>query len=141
MMSGMDFGPGPPRGKAAVVWLLPWVGIALMWWAVCPALEDSIGFVRSSAIAFLVGVLLGVCWYLLYPRALARRVAGPLVLISVWVLLSGVVGEFVPDLSGSVLFTFLGMLAGLAFAEVPALRRRPSAVVQQPVGAGAERKQ
>ena len=136
----MDFGPGPPRGKAAVSWLVPWAGIVLMWWLVCPALEDSIGFVRSSAIAFLVGLLLAVCWNLLYPRPLARRLAGPLVVITVWVLVSGIVGEFVPDLSGSVLYTFLGILVGLALAEVRVLRRRPTAVVHQPVGAGEERK-
>jgi hypothetical protein len=106
-----------------------WVGVALMWWA-SSALEDGIGFARSSAIAVLVGLLLGVCWYLLYPRPLARRLVGPLVVVLVWVVVSGIVGEFVPDLSGSVLFTFLGILAGLALAELRATRRRSSTAAE-----------
>ena len=45
-------------------------------------LEDGIGFSRSSAIALLVGVPLGVWWYHLYPRALARRLVALLALLS-----------------------------------------------------------
>lgn len=132
----MDIGFGPPRGKAAVAWLLPWLGTAAMW-AVSSALEDGVGFVRSCAIAFLVGALLGVGWYLIYPRPLARRLVAPLALTSVWVLVSGIVGEFVPDLSGSVLYTPLGIITGLAFTELRSSRRQSPTAAHQPARAAS----
>jgi hypothetical protein len=121
----MEIRSGPPRGKAALAWLVPWVGIAVMW-AVSSALEDGIGFARSSAIALLVGVLLGVWWYLLYPRALARRLVWPLALIGLWVLIIGLFDQLDAELFGSVVFTPLGIVIGLAFAELRASGRRSS---------------
>ena len=130
----MDFGPGPPRGRAALAWLVPWVGTALLW-IFADELEDAVGFELWSSLALLVGVLLGVCWYLLYPRPLARRVVAPVVVISVVALISGIVGEFASALSGSVLFVLFGMLTGLTVTELLRSRRRSSIDAGQPVGA------
>ena len=115
----------PPRGKAAVAWLVPWVGVIVMLF-VCPPLEDGIGFSRSSAIALIVGVPLGLIWYRLYPRALARRLVALLILLGLWVLIVGFADQLDSELPGSVVFTFLGIVVGLAVLEVRASRRQSS---------------
>jgi hypothetical protein len=69
----------------------------------------------------------GVGWHLLHPRPLAKRLFGLMTVLTILILIAGVAGELRPEITGSTLFTALGVLAGLVFAEVRERRRRDAA--------------
>jgi hypothetical protein len=98
------------------VWLVPWLGGGAAGWFEVP-LVDLVGDARAFGIYAFVGVVLGWAWYRLYPRQLAARLLG-LVMLGLVLALFVVVGG---DADGNALSPNdaigLGVLAGLVLTE------------------------
>ena len=101
-------------------WLLPCVGGGLVSgfeksWA------SGLGESRATAAFFFAGIALGWAWYRLYPRSLAERLAGLMILVSLLTLVAFWLGPAVIEVDweqlGPADVIPMGVVAGLVLTE------------------------